>query len=628
MTRGVHPGADVRTVALTGIREKATPMRGAKAYRRLLGLAGAAAVVGGLILSVPAAAAVFAEAAQPHGMIAPAATAAPDGPSESPSPTPTPTETGGVEPTPTGSPTPEPTPTESPDPTPSPTPTSSPTASPTPTSTVTPVPAVPPAITTSTISLPTLLIAIGVLVAAGLFVWSLMRGRLAPAPPLPTAVATTEAVPAPVVLDSMAALGKAMIDSGYPVSLVRDALEDMAAANGRPTVQAIVFPTSILVSSADTDLAQTRAVSAGDSSYLLHQVDMVDRIVGVARSRPGAAAWVRRQVDHVAGLAPPFSRPQRIGAYGLLSAALSVLLESSWLGVLLAGLLGLAVGAVLLSTERLASSSQALIVVAVSLCVSVAVLLVARVVDPGVLPAMIAPLVILLPGGLLTIAVIELATGQIMSGAARVAAGAMRLLLLATGIVAASALVGIPAFAPGATSPLGPIAPWVAVAVFGIGITVYQCARPRSIGWIMVVLYVAYGAQVLGDVLFDGVLSALVGAAAMTPVAVVIARQRTGPPALVSFLPAFWLLVPGALGLIGVASVLEGDMGGASTIITTVATMMAIALGVLLGLAMTGSLHGFATPELDELDGSDEADGLPDSSAARAPEPGAAPPAT
>ena len=93
-----------------------------------------------------------------------------------------------------------------------------------------------------------------------------------------------------------------MIDSGYPVGLVRDALEDLAAASGRPTVQAIVFPTSILVSSAESAVAQTRAVSAGDSSYLLHQVDMVDRIVGVARSRPGAAAWVRRQIDHVAGL--------------------------------------------------------------------------------------------------------------------------------------------------------------------------------------------------------------------------------------------------------------------------------------------------------------------------------------
>ena len=224
-------------------------------------------------------------------------------------------------------------------------------------------------------------------------------------------------------------------------------------------------------------------------------------------------------------------------------------------------------------------------------------LLVARAVDPGVLPAMVAPLVILLPGGLLTIGVIELATGQIMSGAARAAARGD-----------ASAPAGdrhrrgirarrhSRARSRGA-NPLGLVAPVDRGGVFGIGITVYQCARPESIGWILVVLYVAYGAQVLGDVLFDGVLSALVGAAVMTPVAVVIARQRTGPPALVSFLPAFWLLVPGALGLIGVASVLYGDLGGASTIITTVATMIAIALGVLLGLAMTGSLRGFAEGE-------------------------------
>ncbi len=571
------------------------------------GLVGVAVVFGSLVLSVPAAAAVpSAEAAGSEVVSAPEATTAPNDPTETPSPTPEPTDTGAATPTPTSSASAHPTPTESETPTPSPSPTASHPPSPTPSTTVAPVPAVPPAITTSTVSLPTLLIAIGVLVAAGLFVWSLMRGRPAPTAPRRIAVPTTDEVPAATVLQSMASLGTAMIDSGYPVGLVRDALEDLAAANGRPTAQAIVFPTSILVSSVDSSVAQTRAVSAGDSSYLLHQVDTVDRIVGVARRRPGAAAWVGQQIDQVASLPRPFSPAQRIGAYGLLSAALSVLLNSSWLGVLLAGVLGLAVGAVLLSVERLASSSQALVIVAISLSVALVVLLFARLVDPRVLPAMIAPLVILLPGGLLTIAVIELATGQIMSGAARVAAGAMRLLLLATGIVAASALVGIPAFDQGGPNPLGPVAPWIAVAFFGLGITVYQCARPGSIGWIVVVLYVAYGAQVLGDVLFDGVLSALVGAAAMTPVAVVIARQRTGPPALVSFLPAFWLLVPGALGLIGVASVLDGRVGGASTIITTVATMMSIALGVLLGLAVTGSLHGFANSEFHDVD---EADG-------------------
>ena len=66
-------------------------MRGAKAYGSLLGLAGVVVVVS-LSLSVPVWAAVSAtEAVQPQGMNQPAATTAPDEPTESPSPTPTPT---------------------------------------------------------------------------------------------------------------------------------------------------------------------------------------------------------------------------------------------------------------------------------------------------------------------------------------------------------------------------------------------------------------------------------------------------------------------------------------------------------------------------------------------------------
>ena len=73
----------------------------------------------------------------------------------------------------------------------------------------------------------------------------------------------------------------------------------------------------------------------------------------------------------------------------------------------------------------------------------------------------------------------------------------------------------------------------------------------------------------------------------MTPVADLVARQRTGPPAIVSFTPAFWLLVPGALGLVGVAALLNGDSTGASTLMTTIETMVAIALGVLVGRALS-----------------------------------------
>ena len=141
--------------------------------------------------------------------------------------------------------------------------------------------------------------------------------------------------------------------------------------------------------------------------------------------------------------------------------------------------------------------------------------------------------------------------------------------------------------------------------MFGVGIVMNLCARPSSLGWILLVLYVAYGSQVLGGLFFGGVLSAFVGAAAMTPVADLVARQRTGPPAIVSFTPAFWLLVPGALGLVGVAALLNGDSTGTTTLITTVETMVAIALGVLVGRAISiivSAREGRSGPPADHLE--------------------------
>ncbi|HQG17136.1 MAG TPA: threonine/serine exporter family protein, partial [Ornithinibacter sp.] len=86
-------------------------------------------------------------------------------------------------------------------------------------------------------------------------------------------------------------------------------------------------------------------------------------------------------------------------------------------------------------------------------------------------------------------------------------------------------------------------------------------------------------------------LSAFVGALVMTPVAVWAARHPSGPPALVSFMPAFWLLVPGALGLLGLTKYLGEDrVYGAASLTTAGATMVAIALGVLLGLTAASAL--------------------------------------
>ena len=53
-----------------------------------------------------------------------------------------------------------------------------------------------------------------------------------------------------------------------------------------------------------------------------------------------------------------------------------------------------------------------------------------------------------------------------------------------------------------------------------------------------------------------------------------------------TFLPAFWLLVPGALGLLSVTRMLSDRAAGLDGLITVVAVITSVALGTLVGAAI------------------------------------------
>ncbi len=405
---------------------------------------------------------------------------------------------------------------------------------------------------------------------------------------------SADAVPdAAATLAAAEAVGSAMVQAGYSVETVQDVLSDIARVNGLPESEVLVFPNALLVSARGSGQHRTGAVASGDGQLLFSQIDDVQRTVDAARTGLLDPRSTVQKIDRIREMSPAYGRVVRVIGYGFLSGALAVLLGASWTGVSLATALGLFAGTALLVGERLPRRYGALITVAIAFTVSLVVFLLLQAGwGSGILSALLAPLVVLLPGALLTTAVLELSTGQMISGAGRLAAGGMQLVLLGAGIVTAGALVGVPDF-DFSEQPqlLGPIAPWIAVAVFGVAISVYRSAPRRSLPWMLLVLYIAYAAQVLGDLLLGGVLSAFVGALVVTPFTALVARQPSGPAALVSFTPAFWLLVPGALGLVGVADVLGGDSTAGASLVATLSTMVAIALGVLAGSALSNRMQ-------------------------------------
>jgi len=65
----------------------------------------------------------------------------------------------------------------------------------------------------------------------------------------------------------------------------------------------------------------------------------------------------------------------------------------------------------------------------------------------------------------------------------------------------------------------------------------------------------------------------------------VIQQGFKGPPATVTFLPAFWLLVPGSLGLQSVTRMLGDRAAGFEGLVGVVFAMASIALGTLVGVS-------------------------------------------
>jgi uncharacterized membrane protein YjjB (DUF3815 family) len=208
----------------------------------------------------------------------------------------------------------------------------------------------------------------------------------------------------------------------------------------------------------------------------------------------------------------------------------------------------------------------------------------------GSMRVLIPPLVTFLPGSLLTTATLDLAAGEVISGSSRLVAGTMQLVLLSFGIVAGASIAGVSvdqAITNEAKNTLGAWAPWLGVVVFGLGAFVHFSGPPRSLGWLLAVLFSAYLGQRVGGELVSDELGGFFGGLLVTPVAAWVATRPSGPPALATFLPAFWLLVPGAVSLIGMAEFVGSDRAaGLDHFVHALDVFISISLGVLVGNAL------------------------------------------
>jgi len=387
-------------------------------------------------------------------------------------------------------------------------------------------------------------------------------------------------------------LGIAMVAAGDAVDIIEESLRRIVAAYGVGGLQIALLPTSLFVQTGTGDSAHVQFSSQVAPPLRLDQIDGLYRLVKQLERAELPLADGLHRLGAVYRQRPTFRWPLRTLGHAVLTVGLVLLLQPTPAGIAAAAALGLLIG--LLKLPRLPTLALIFPIVASFLTAAVVFGAARYLHADNPIRLLVAPLVTFLPGGMLAIATMEIAAGQMVSGTSRLINGFVQLALLAFGIVAAGALVKVPRtdFIDHQAAGLGAWAAWAGVAVFAVGIYFHFSAPLRSLPWMLFVLFVAFAGQAAGDALFGAQISGFFGAAAMTPVALWVERLPNGPPKLVTFLPAFWLLVPGATGLIGVTKIVGTGLGVASHGLSDVLlTIISISLGVLIGAAAYRTAH-------------------------------------
>ncbi len=405
---------------------------------------------------------------------------------------------------------------------------------------------------------------------------------------------TTETAP---LLEFMLQLGKAYLACGEQTALVESYLRRVAATRGLRRPRVVVFPTAVYIAVQD-DAGEHVTLSEGATQRL--RLDQIAAIyeLGAEAQRGGVSPRDGlERLERIARMPPRFGTAGVLLGHTVLTVGLAMVLLPTPANVLAAAALGLIVGLVKIANRDQPILSAPLSVVAATVVAALVLIAHGRGAPIDPIYAVVPPLVTFLPGAMLAFSLVELAYGDMVAGSARLITGIVQLVLLAFGLTVGALLVGMrpDSVLDGYRVVEAPLwASLVGVTIFGLGIFIHNSAPAGSLPWILLVLFAAFGGQQLAARTIGVEVGGFFGMLLATPLGNVIQNRFRGPPAMVTFLPAFWLLVPGALGLIGVKSLLS-ERAAIDGLVTIVFSFASIALGALVG----ESLYKWISRRLD-----------------------------
>lgn len=402
---------------------------------------------------------------------------------------------------------------------------------------------------------------------------------------MPESTQQTQPADHAAVTDMLTEASAALVRSTYPAPQA-DAIMKRLAERYHAEPQVALLPTLVLSQASDQAAPKMRIVR---SSYRFDQMTAAQSIISQAVAEKLEPQQVADSLRAVHTRKPLYSPGIRLLGYALSSFGYGAVFRLDVPALIGAFVIGLVVGMIVLAlgrTPRYASLLPLLATFASGLMVAGAAILLDRP-DPVRLVAL--PVLILLPGAVITSAIIELVSGYMISGASRLIYSVMILATMAFGGALAILASGIPGTRlEDFTATMTP--PWVAwagVALYGLGTFLYFCTPLHLWMPTLAVMLASFAISVFAQPALGTPISAgLATAFGLTAAWAINARFGGGPGDLAIFLPTFWLIVPGTTGFVAMTGAIVSSDDLSSVALTAALTFFSMAVGIMIASAI------------------------------------------
>ncbi|HII79448.1 MAG TPA: threonine/serine exporter family protein [Methanosarcina sp.] len=411
-----------------------------------------------------------------------------------------------------------------------------------------------------------------------------------------------ESVFPPQLLKFLVEISRALTAAGIAVMSIESILKNICQAYGVKAEEVISLPTFLLIKIADGDSKALEVTLQKPGVLPLDQVSRLYELIYLAENAEITPEQGIRRINEIINVKRQHNYIKNILGYALFSTGLGTLFLPTLNGLFFCGALGAVVGLILAYSKDKPKLTLVLPVLTAFIVSTIFSFGFKQGIVNGSLTIMVPALAYFIPGAVLSTGMFELAANNVVSGATRLVQGVVILLLLLFGVIVglqAAGLSGVYIIADKAT-PINWWAPYIGVLVFTLGMYLFMSIRNKDMVGVLIVLFATFLGQQAGNHFLGGLFGAFIGSLIMTMLGTFLERSRLRTPYYVSIIPAFWVLVPGALGFISLAALVENYSSSIASLIQVALTFVAISTGLLIGAVIADPLKIGSYPQVIE----------------------------